>query len=317
MAQTIRNFANSTRLWHRLFLGGASLAFHALVVGLLLLVVDFFWPASYGVALWLALGWLLIVLSVDVLRRGGSLHAADRTLGLRDQLVTWWEVQAAPADPVFEWLEDDLEQVIKDLPPDSRSPLWRRSARRLWWLLPALLLVWWAGPLGHHLGMHSKTGNTRQASAGAPRSSDSKGGPGSGSWSKKPEPGQEKSRPPSTRPGSAQETPDPPQTPPDRSKSAQPPRPLHTMAAQDEFIIPRFVGDGVGAVKRMKVAVVEQGEGSRNKTRRQQIGTSTSQEDRRPEFEAAAERALRARHVPRSERPFVKRYFKALLEERR
>lgn len=317
MAQTIRTFVNSTRLWYRLFCGGASVASHALVMGLLLLLVDFFWPASYGIAIWAAFAWLVVVLGFHVLRRGASLHAADRTLGLRDQLVTWWEVRSDSVDPVSQWLEDDLGRVIEGLPPDSRAPLWRRPARRLWWLLPALLLVWWIGPLGQHLGMHSRTGNSREASSGVPRSSDSKGGPGSGSWTKKPEPGQHKVRPQSSDPTQTRPAPNTNQTPPEQPISPQPPRPLHMLTAQDEFIIPRFVGDGGGAIKRMKVVVVEQGETARTQEKRKQAATGTPQEDRRPEFEAAAEQALRARHVPRSERPFVKRYFQALLEERR
>lgn len=318
MAQTIRSFVSSTRLWHRLFRGGASLAFHALVVGAALLVVDFFWPGSYGTAIWFGLTWLVLVLAFQVLRRGASLHTADRTLGLRDQLVTWWEVRGERDDPVAQWLEEDLERAIDRLPPASRSPLWRRQARRLWWLLPALLLVWWIGPLGRNLGMHSETGDTREASAGAPRGSDGSSGAGSSGGASKPAPGDRPKSPRPSKPSSARQSPERRNDPSDnKSIPPVPPRKIPKLPAVDEFIIPRFLGEGDGVKKRMKVAVVEQGDAPRANTRRQQSTSAVAQEDRQPEFQAAAERALRDRHVPRSERSFVKRYFEALLGERR
>jgi len=67
----------------------------------------------------------------------------------------------------------------------------------------------------------------------------------------------------------------------------------------------------------MKVAVLEEGPGAREQRRREQSAAKVAQDNRRQEFEAAAEQARRARHVPPSERAFVKRYFRALLQERR
>jgi len=220
-------------LWYRLFHGGVSLASHALVLGVALMVLGLFWPTLYQPAVWIAVAWLVLLLAFHALRRGASLQATDRSLGLRDQLVTWWEMRAEPANAASQWLEEDLGRVLEDLPPASRSPLWRSSARRLWWLLPALLLVWWIGPIGGFLGVPSETGDSRQADAGAPRDVDDKPGPGAGTGalSASPEPGEREAR---AQPSPKPRPPQPraqPAVPPTRSESRPPPRPLHTLKA--------------------------------------------------------------------------------------
>ena len=77
---------------------------------------------------------------------GPSLLAADQALGLRDQLVTWWQLRGIEPSPASQWLEADLQDAIEDLPTPTRSPMLRSRAQRLWWLLPVLLLVWLLGP---------------------------------------------------------------------------------------------------------------------------------------------------------------------------
>ena len=322
MAQSIRSYVTSTRLWHRLLHGGAGLATHALALGLLLMILDLCWPGRLVVAAgWVGLVWLSVVIAYYFAGSGQSLLAADRELGLRDQLVTWWQLRGLEQSPAGQWLEANLQDAIQDLPAPTRSPMLRRRVQRLWWLLPTMLLVWFLGPLGWHFGLHSTSGEDQGTSSEVSRSPTPKPQASELSKSGKLEksdkeesPGPSRSKLPRPLPsGSKPEV--------DRSQPSSPldaPPLRQVLPSKDEFVIPRFLGpsEPEGVKQRMKVAVVEQGGGVQVKTPRPKVSTLARPKDRRPEFEAAAENARRARHVPKSERGFVKRYFEALLKER-
>ncbi len=321
MAQTIRSYVASTRLWHRLLHGGAGLATHALVVGLLLMILDLCWPGGFVVACWVGLVWLSMAIAYYFVWSGQSLLAADRELGLRDQLVTWWQLRGIEQSPAGQWLEANLQAAIQDLPAPTRSPMLRRRVRRLRWLLPALLLVWFLGPFGWHIGLHSTSGENEGTSSEVSRSPTPK--PQASELSKSGKPKKSDKQEPPDTPGSGPPRPKPsggrPEEDLSQPSSALDSPPLRQpLPAKDEFVIPRFLGQSEpeGAKQRMKVAVVEQGGGVQVKAQRPKVSTLARPEDRRLEFEAAAENARRARHVPKSERGFVKRYFEALLKER-
>jgi hypothetical protein len=295
------------------------LATHALILGLVLLVLDLCWPDMFVLGSWIGLVWLSSVAAYYFLWGGPSLLAADQALGLRDQLVTWWQLRGIEASPASQWLEADLQDAIEDLPTPTRSPMLRSRAQRLWWLLPVLLLVWLLGPFGWRLGLHSTSAEDEVSNSEASRSPTPKPQPSALPKLGKPEKSEEEE-------SGAEQSPDlpglkPPKAKPEGSNSStplDPPPARQVLPAKDEFVIPRFLGpaEPEGEKQRMKVAVVEQGGGGQVKRPRPKISTSIRPDDRRPEFEAAAENALRARHVPKSERGFVKRYFEALLKER-
>ncbi len=92
------------RLWFTI----ASLTTHGLFVGVALYLIDWARPAFHPTALWIGLGWLVVVLTWHLLHPGLSLRAADGTLGLQDRLLTWWSIRDRDADAAIRWLEEDL-----------------------------------------------------------------------------------------------------------------------------------------------------------------------------------------------------------------
>ena len=312
MASTIARFVRSTRLRRRLAYGIASVTTHAVVVGALCKLVDWLFPAVTGLALALGFGWLALVVAFYGLNRGLSLHRADGTLGLQDRLVTWWSIRDRRADPMTRWLEEDLERAIDRIPAQRRGQLWRRPLRRLIFIVPLLLIVWWIGPLGQKLFLPSDYGVSQQADRG-PRAGNGR------------TPGEQKivgldPQRGDHDPKADPEAPDEPDAKndedPPRDEVDQPPRPIPELPAKDQFVIPKFIGKGLGRVGKAKVAVVEDVADPATQ-KAQEEAAKKRRAERRREFEAAAEQALRMRHVPPSERPFVKRYFAELLKEAR
>jgi hypothetical protein len=87
----------------------------------------------------------------------------------------------------------------------------------------------------------------------------------------------------------------------------------------DDFLVPHFVGAGPSAPARAHVAELPEGGPPPAGAQAQSGGTGAEgtppQDD--ADFERAVERALRSRHVPPDETPFVRRWFEVLAERRR
>lgn len=274
---------------------GVSLASHAIVVGLVVHAVDWFYPALNTVTLWSGLGWLGAVALYHFRHPGLSLQVADGTLGLQDRLVTWWQVSTR-TDEVTTWLEEDLTRSLEAVPEAQADQLWRKPLRRLKWVIPLLILVWLIGPLGRLFYVPSASGLTQPAEGG--RTARSEPGERAGAQGGGSEVEAQEQEPEPT--GGAEEP---------------PPRPIPPLPGQEEFVIPRFIDSGPSRLDQSRVAVVDdpggRGAGGRG------AGGEQTPEQRRREFEAAAEEALRSRHLPASERGFVRRYFTELLKDRR
>ena len=101
---------------------------------------------------------------------------------------------------------------------------------------------------------------------------------------------------------------------PDVSHKIAPPKPIPPLPPKDEFVIPKFIGEGDGKKKLAPIAEVEESEGPTNPRSAAGGRRAPTEEERRVEFERAAERALRDRLVPPAERAIVKRYFAELLK---
>jgi hypothetical protein len=325
-------FVRSTALWRRLWFALASVATHGLFVGVALYLVDWGYPSINGEVVWAGIAWLTAVLAWHLLHPGFSLQSADGVLGLQDRLMTWWSLRGRRDDPATRWLAEDLSNSLEALPAQARGQLWRRPARRLLWVLPLLVLVYWIGPIGRLQFLPSPLGVTKPDPIGPAGQGGNSGAtdqvagkgesdpkPGSGKPDpKKPDPKKPDPKRPRQKP--------PEQSPPPRPKDPgsgglQPgPRPILPLPAKDEFVIPKFIGEGDGEKKKTKVAVIEETDGNAGVRPTGSARTAPPETDaaaRDREFEKARERAVRARHVPERERGFVRRYFDALRREGR
>ena len=298
MTSRITTFVRATRWRRRLVSIGVSLASHSVAVVVLVQVVAWLYPALNAAILWTGVSWLGLVTLYHFRHPGLTLQVADGALGLQDRLVTWWQVRSARNDEVTSWLAEDLTRSLEAVPEEQAGQLWRRPLRRLKWVIPLLILAWLIGPLGRLLYVPSAGGLTRPADQD--RTAQKEPGEGAGAQgggqaeqAPKPEPEQE-------RPGGTQEP---------------PPRPIPPLPGQEEFVIPRFIDSGPSRLDQSRVAVIDDPGGAGSGAQRSR-GEQTP-EERRLEFEAAAEQALRSRHLPASERVFVRRYFTELLKDRR
>lgn len=92
--------------------------------------------------------------------------------------------------------------------------------------------------------------------------------------------------------------------------------PLVDAADDRRFILPDFIGDGPTRRERMHVAELEQpSAGGGARAQRAQAGGAARPRPSPPaalEFERAAEKAARSRHVPDRERAMVRRFFEEL-----
>lgn len=340
--QTINRFVRSTALRRRLWFLLASFATHGLAVGAALYVIDWAWPSIHPEALFIGLLWLGAVLVWHLLNPGLSLRSADGTLGLQDRLTTWWSRRSQSADDATRWLEEDLCSALEDLPKDKHGRLWRRPMRRLLWVLPLLLLVWWIGPIGQRFFMASPTGVTEHADRGPHANegnvADKKGTPDPnrkgdrGKKRKKPDPSKPGKKPDgkskeSKKPPPEKPVPNKPDEKPDpkgqKGQQNRPPRPILPIPGAEEFVVPDFIGEGDGKKQKTRVAVIEEPETGGPGTGAKPETKGTKGDAKKPppskqtrEYERAAEEALRSRHVPERERDFVKRYFRELLGKR-
>lgn len=272
---------------------------------------------------------------------GSDAAAALQICG--DEFLTWFELARPHVAPgsMFGWLERDL---LERLAPEVRRSLRRTSGRwrlgRCRWLLLALLLVllaWllsllvqvpWSGALG---GKADRGGAQNSMSGigvplpvgqsdSMPQAGDDDGdgepdpdtqGDEAGDEAEpdepEPEPGDEPN-PPDTRDG------DDPDAPPGDPE----PAPILDLPNDERFVLPDFIGDGPTRRARMHAAeLLERPVSAAGAGAAQRPGAAAGAVDEplprlEPDFERAAERAVRSRHVPAQERAIVARYFEAL-----
>lgn len=272
--------------------------------------------------------------------------AADGLTRLRDGLATWveqdraiaGEAAAATTDSrvssnavMADWLADELDHAIADLPAASVSAVGRRRLGRWRWLVPlllALLIAWlvllfwqppWPGLLGGRPDRPDGAGGA--VAAGTGTGGGGVGAGGGSSTAGDSEPSQSLPESPDG-PGSEPplEDPQPEDPQPEEPPPSEPPAPFLDLPKQKLFEIPKFIGDGPTTRVRAHVAEVPVG-GRPEPSADQRAGRSGGE---RPivappppqavDFERAAERARAARHVPPAERPIVRRFFELLRE---
>lgn len=311
---TIAGFLASLRRARRWFGIAAALAgpLLAFVLGWLLTGLLPAWrPFDVGLRTWLLIGmgpWLLIEL-VRAWRRQKQVDVElDHALGLRDGLATWSSFVRTPVQqqPMFGWLEEDLEARIERLPAQRLEAARRIRLGPLRYLLPLvvlLLLLQEFAPLPPRLPA------PRGPSSGAGGGGEQEGGGGTP---------QQQLQPPQPQPSPAEPKPQPEQPrEPDPQPDPEPPadpKPLLQQPVEDQVVLPEFIGDGPTRRELAPVAELAQGGGAAAAGgRRDQPPPLPGT----PEFEHAREEALRSRHVPPAERPFVRSYFEALAQRGR
>lgn len=291
------------RLVHRLLRAAATVVAHGLVAALVCLACEVFVPSLRVWVFAAAAAWLALAGTTAALRARLPAHQIDRELGLRDRLTTWLGLRERErqADGFPLWLQRDLEAALEGVPaPRRRAPILPRLGpiRYLVPVLVFLLLLRWLAPpawpgLGGGGGGASGSGLGGEVAQGG-------GAAAQADRSPRPEP-----RPPQT-----ESRPEP--------REQDPPPPLLQLPVRDEFVVPRFVGDGETRRALAQRALLEQAEPRApqpaERRTRPEPGPEPSAVDPAREYQKAYERALASRHVPERERGFVRRYFAALVE---
>lgn len=261
--------------------------------------------------------------------------AAVATGLLHDELATWLEYDDARSREevvgskaaMLRWLEQDVHLRLAPHRKRALAAISRPTLGRWRWLLPALLLLvllwllalWLAPPWTGAVG-----GRPNQ-----PTSGDSQGEGGTGGGAADPQPGDQATSgsgsPDKPQPEQPVEDPPDPVTPdPVSSESGKPqpedPEPVPAppmldLGSDSRLVLPDFIGDGPTRRALMHTAELEQERaGVRPPNSAGSDGQRRPDETppQQPEFERAAERAQRARHVPTKERAMVRRFFDKL-----
>ncbi len=304
---------------HRAWAVARVVAAQGLVAGVLVCIVElalprwWWWALAVGVASIACAAWW------TWRRTSMSIAAADRALGLGERLLTWANLPAAARGSAFGgWLRAQLERDLDGVPPQETTRFCRRRLGPLRYLLPVLVLLlllrWLApippshpAPIGPDLASNSGGGDAGTEDGDG---TEDEGGDGEGEQrpdAPEPEPEPESTPEPPPRPEESEPQGAPPPEPP-ALPGAHLDRP-----PQDVFVVPQFIGDGPLRRDVAHRAVLEEtGGGTTPPPAAGAVPPPEAVEP--PDYEAARERALRARHVPEVERPFVARYFKALAE---
>ncbi|MGK0302614.1 MAG: hypothetical protein ACI89X_003499 [Planctomycetota bacterium] len=273
----------------------------------------------------------------------GSSGSGAEIAALHDELLTWLEMDDLNASRVADagsderssmlrWLEQDVQQRLAPHRKRALAAVARPRLGRWRWLIPVvllLLLIWlvalwiappWSGAIG---------GLANQPEAG---DDDGQGGDGSGDDANPegtPPPegakGEEPQPPPKDEPGEQPgDKPEPqpaaPTPEPEAYKAPTDPDevpPLIDLPDDQRFVVPEFIGDGPTRRARMHAAELEElaNSGSAQSNSSAETSDPNKPKPLEPDFERAAEAALRSRHVPPAERAMVRRFFEKLREK--
>lgn len=289
-----------------------------LVVLIVLLGFELLRPTALVLAASIALLWLLLRLSVALLSSPAIWLEVDRSLGLGDELATWSSADIADRDSaMFAWLSRSLNQRLQALPLAKVREISRVGVGRLRYLLPFVVLLLLLRLLAPLLPPLPEGLLELPTAAG--------GGLGDGAG-----PGQQgATEPPEADPGPAgveppEEIPEPadqaqePEGPDQGDADEVPPEPIIEGVEKDEsFLLPSFIGAGDSRPGQAPAGGLGDSAAGAGHGRVSGQADPADAADLQRQFERALERALRSRHVPAAERPFVRRYFQALMERGR
>ena len=315
--QRIHAFLRTLSRRHRAFGVAHALAPHALVWALGLVIVDLVLPRWF----WASVGAAALVLALAALRAvrrsRARVAATDRELRLQDRLLTYLGLgEREHATAMADWLERDLDDRLRSVPPQRAAGVGWRPLGPVRYLIPILIVILLVRLFAPALPPIKPRGPQANApNSGAPPQPDD-----GDREDQDQQPDNEDSQPdeqpaPQDQPPPPGQGPVPPPAPPEGEDSeGRPPRPLiDGLEEEQAFVVPDFIGDGESRRSKAHVAVIPQGSGGgADKTAGGAAGGRDRDEPER-DFEKARERALHARRVPEHERPFVKRYFEALV----
>jgi hypothetical protein len=296
----------------------AILRNHGLVLLALLLLVEIMRPSALLLAACVAAFWLAAGVLISLTGRVQIL-VPDEQFGLQDELATWTGTSAGQRETaMFSWLARQLETRIVAMPLSLTRKISRAPLGRLRYLLPLLILLLLLRlfapvlpPLPEGRLALSNQGGAGVAGAGAESGAGGdQGEADEGEAEKDPEapPSEDEPQPEEQQEEAGEENP-----------PELPPKALDNAAGKDEsFLLPSFVGEGESRLTKAPVAGIdEQGAGgAAGEQAKSTAGRGMDELDEK-DFERALEKALRSRHVPESERPFVRRYFEALMRRGR
>lgn len=345
----LRRFAQGLR-WRHVFscTVGAGIRW-GLLLSLPVVLLAWLWPAMARQALVVVLAVLVPIMLVAALRafwhsrrifsalRQSLAGGGGEIAALHDELLTWLEVDArrgandgatADRESMLRWLERDVQQRLQPHRKRALAAVSRPRLGRWRWLVPALLvllLLWlvawlvsppWSGALGGQANQPEQGSDDGQGGQGQegdrePGSSPPPQGPG----------GEQPMPPPEEQPGEQpgdRPEPQPVQPVPEPQSNESPSNPeevppMIDLPDDQRFVVPEFIGDGPTRRKRMHAAEVEeQADAGAAATGTSGAANQERPQQPEPDFERAAEAALRSRHVPPSERGMVRRFFDKL-----
>tara|TARA_R110002096_G_scaffold88082_1_gene201971 strand:- start:645 stop:1862 length:1218 start_codon:yes stop_codon:yes gene_type:complete len=265
---------------------------------------------------------------------------------LHDELLTWLEVAEQTAGvagnraSMLRWLEQDVQQRLAPHRKRALAAVTRPRLGRWRWLVPAvllLLLIWlvalwlappWSGAIGG-LANQPEAGNDdgqggsgeggeANDGEGSPPPANAANGEAQQQAEEKPAEPKPEQKEPEEKPGEQpDQQPVAPAPPPQASEIPVDPSevpPLLELPEDQRFVVPDFIGDGPTRRARMHAAELEEqaNSGSTQSGSAAQAADPETPKRPEPDFERAAEEAVRSRHVPPAERAMVRRFFDKL-----
>ena len=327
----------------------------ALLLALPMSLIAWAWPSMLRPALIAGVALLLSVMLLAAVRswwNGRQIFSAMRQVlagggaeiaTLHDELMTWIElddlegqsvaaVRSTGRSSMLRWLEKDAQQRLAPHRKQALAAVTLPQVGRFLWLLPVvllLLLIWlvtlwgtppWAGAIGGFADQPEAGSDDGQGGRGSDGGADPEGNQSDGSQQVEAEqpptngdPGEQPGDQP--KPPLAVPTPEP-DAGDDSTNPGEVP-PLIDLPDDQRFVVPEFIGDGPTRRARMHAAEIEEQTSSGSA----QLGGVGAAEDlnqskpSEPDFERAAEAALRSRYVPPAERAIVRRFFKNLRQK--
>lgn len=298
--------------------GAPLLAVAALVCWLM---PAWMWPC-------LATALVVVLLAIAIADRRG--RRTDRTRLLQglegelphaaatgDALAAWLEqsVGEARQRPMAQWLANDLAATLTALPPQSVRRVGHRPLGRIRGFVPLAVVAWLAWLL-LQFGLPPLPGLL----GGAPRADrGGAGGVGETPTRGNDPPQEREPKSPTALPPPPEPEPPPQPPPPPEPEPPSPPLPVLDLPLDTGVVVPQFVDDGpTRKLLAQRALLPDSGAGAEPppaSTGAARTGSSPPEQTPRRQFERAAERAARARHVPPHEQAIVRRFFARLQQE--
>ncbi|MGK0155953.1 MAG: hypothetical protein ACI9SE_002920 [Neolewinella sp.] len=274
---------------------------------------------------------------------GGSARTGGEIAALHDELLTWLEIDDLHASDVVDassghrasmlpWLEQDLQQRLAPHRKRALAAVARPRLGRWRWLLPVvllLLLIWlvalwiappWQGAIGGLANQPEVGNDDGQGGSGSAGDTNPEGAPpteGANGEEPQPEPEQEPGEQPGDQPEPQPTAPTPEPEPNEAPTNPDEVPPLIDLPDDQRFVVPEFIGDGPTRRARMHAAELEEqaNTGAAQSSSPAQAADPDQPKRAEPDFERAAEAAVRSRYVPPAERAMVRRFFEKLRQQ--